>query len=131
MANRHPGRPPSRPELLWEGQTQIFFCFEICYSPKFHLSKMGSYFIQLPLLWIFVNKRFCQNFVKTATIWTFNHSKFAKNHNLENHRLTMLYHPKVYVQTKFQQERTCKFLYPFHFMSKLITSSTKCISSYI
>ena len=33
-------------------KNMIFFCFDICYSPIFLLSKMGSYFTQISLLLI-------------------------------------------------------------------------------
>ena len=42
-----------------------------------------------------------------------------------------MYHPKIYLQTKFQHEVTCRFPDPSHFMSKLTIFSTKCIFPYL
>ena len=38
---------------------------------------------------------------------------------------------KIYLHPKFQHQRTCRFLDPSRFMSKLTIFSTKCIFPYI
>ena len=53
-------------------------------------------------------------------IWTLTPWKIAKNQNFKNRRITFLYHPKIYLQPKFQHQRTCRFLDPSRFMRKFL-----------
>ena len=106
MANRHLDRPPSRPELLRsvrEGQAQSFFCFEMCYSPIFYLSKIGHVLVNYHAFDFCQKKNFDKILSKRQNL---NPSQFAKNKKLENPRSTILYHPNVHLRIKFQHERT-------------------------
>ena len=50
-----------------------------------------------------------QNWVQICHFWTLTPWKIAKNQNFKNPRITFLYHPQNYLQTKFQHYWTCRF----------------------
>ena len=60
-----------------------------------------------------------QNLDKIAILTKFLTLTIVKIQNFKIHRIAFLYHPKIYLQTKFQNQQTSRFLDQSHFMSKL------------
>ena len=70
------------------------------------------------------------NFCHFDKILDFDPVKNPEKQTFKNRRITFLYHPKIYIQLKFQHQRTCRFLDPSRYMYKLTIFSIKCIFPY-